>query len=536
MACLDPRLAAPQPADLDGPAPSARRRTTLIDILPELLRRVASHVHPNEVAGSLRLTCKAVSQHLADFTAISCKNGAPVPAHALVWKWIQPEAVRGLTQREREAVAARTVETGCLDAVRRLVTGEGGLEEVGSLGLGLSASTLDAAAGAGQLAVMQHLRQRGCPWPSGWSERGPAAASNGHTEVCLWLLNQGCTGADWLLPAAAKGGHADTCEQLLAAGCLWAEYAAGKAAAGGHVRLMRRLLQLSEEQPEEWPTHAHSLLLGAAEGLELAELQRLHAQYMVKVSASQQLFGSRYMLDFAALGNTEDYEQKIDWLLGLGYRPRQFDAAFFRWGSTELSECRGPSVSGPALVARLRFLQQRGFPMRHDVARYVLSGKQDEPAAIAYLIDEVGLQPGASASSVAEGAFIYGRLCSLQLLHQRGWLAPGLVFLTYMLSFDGCRDYETTAAWLLDNLCGPGPGKHPCTAELFAAAAQLGSVPLLQQLRERGCPWDARTWGAAARSGCGALLQWLHDAGCPRPVSCAALPSLRQLAPCANGL
>ena len=97
MAAAQPQPAAALPPDAAGSAASADHPTTLMDLQPDLLRRVASHVQPNEVAGSLRLTCKAAAQHLADFTTISCREG-PVPAHALVWKWSQTEAVRGLTR------------------------------------------------------------------------------------------------------------------------------------------------------------------------------------------------------------------------------------------------------------------------------------------------------------------------------------------------------------------------------------------------------------------------------------------------------
>jgi hypothetical protein len=197
-----------------------------------------------------------------------------------VWKWVQPEAVRELNCKERQTVAVRVIETGSLDAVRRLATGEGGLEDVGTLGLAPSIKLLAAAAGSGQLAVVEHLLRRGCPWGK---EVAHAAAAKGHTEVSLWLLAEGCPGAKGMLLSAAEVGHADTCEQLLAAGCPVLNEAAGRAAAGGHVPLMRRLLQLSnaalEQQPEDdegLPEEyeemdqaliSEGLLHGAAQGL-----------------------------------------------------------------------------------------------------------------------------------------------------------------------------------------------------------------------------------------------------------------------------
>ena len=153
-----------------------------------------------------------------------------------------------------------------------------------------------------------------------------------------------------------------------------------------------------------------------------------------------------------------------------------------------------------------------------------MTGTQDEPAALAFMLDEAGLQPGGrTAEEVANAVCHHGRMGSLQLLHERSWLVPQHLGAAQLLRDCGLGGHPAVATWLLNNVCGGGPGQHPYTAELFAAAAQLGSVPLLQQLRERGCPWDPSVWQAAVYSGCAALLQWLHDEGCPRPVSSGAL-------------
>ena len=100
----------------------------LFSLPPDLLRKVVSSVPRNEVAGSLKPTCRAAAELLADFPTISCSE--PVPAHALVWKWSQAEAVKGIPRLQRETVAKRAMETGCLHTVQRLVTGEGGPEEM----------------------------------------------------------------------------------------------------------------------------------------------------------------------------------------------------------------------------------------------------------------------------------------------------------------------------------------------------------------------------------------------------------------------
>jgi hypothetical protein len=99
-----------------------------------------------------------------------------------------------------------------------------------------------------------------------------------------------------------------------------------------------------------------------------------------------------------------------------------------------------------------------------------MTGKQDESAALAFVIDEVGLQPAAEVCPlyVAMAACRGGYLGCLQLLH-----------------LHCCID-----ALIADCL-------H-CIAALIAL--QLGSLPLLQQLRERGCSWGASVWDGAPRS------------------------------------
>ncbi len=102
--------------------------------------------------------------------------------------------------------------------------------------------------------------------------------------------------------------------------------------------------------------------------------------------------------------------------------------------------------------------------------------------------------------------------------------------------------------WLVEHLAGEGvpeEQRHPLTTEVFREAARTGDLPLLQRLRQHGCPWDSAAWegaveggceaasihpsqpctyafpGAvqegAVEAGCEAVLEWLHEAGCPLP-------------------
>jgi hypothetical protein len=78
----------------------------------------------------------------------------------------------------------------------------------------------------------------------------------------------------------------------------------------------------------------------------------------------------------------------------------------------------------------------------------------------------------------------------------------------------------------------------------MVSAKELGSLPLLQQLRDSGCPWDGYAWEGAAHAGCAELLQCTTNAApCrqrqvgeradgvvkqgPDPYSCAVWLQLR---------
>ena len=458
--------------------------------------------------------------------------GEPVPPHALKSKWSKPEAVRGLTLRQRRTIAQVAVETGCLDIVRLLVTGPGGPEHVGTLGVQpLAEGVVEAAAAAGQLGILQHLLSGGCSWDSATA---CTAAGQGRTQVCLWLLggpSKGepfCTAAKDapvlgdMLSAAARAGQAQTCKKVVAARGHWLPYgqlyfAAGSAAAGGQVSLMDWLLGEvnSGAASAAAMRGAAQLLCDAAGGVDVQTLQRLHAQYWSRIPGGAAASVGADMLWRAALGHTANYQEKIEWLLSLGYTP-----GGPRWPvCLEVkASLRSPRASD--LAPRLRFLQDKGFPLGSASLSYVLSGTQDEPGALVFLLDEAGLQAVAlekGAPQVAYMACRHGRMDSLQVLLQRGWLAPAA---SVRKALRACAETgnEAVAACVLDTLCGGGDGQHPLTAELFVAAAGLGSVPLLQQLRNRGCNFDAAAWTPAIRSGCEALLDWLHAEGCPMPV------------------
>ncbi len=230
------------------------------------------------------------------------------------------------------------------------------------------------------------------------------------------------------------------------------------------------------------------------------------------------------MLRRAALARTPDYRDKVAWLLQRGYAPGRTEPLFRREGPLEAAGSRGRGVdtAGEALVLRLTFLHEKGFRLGHKAVQYVLTGEQDEPAAVAFLLDKSGLHAAGDAALVVGTACRHRRRQSLELLQTRGWLeavgAPEYPALRYCAG----RGRECDAAWLVEALCG-GEGGQPLTAQLFARAAEVGDVRLLGRLRARGCPWDRTAWymTSMGHGACEAVLRWLNLAGCPKPVSAA---------------
>lgn len=63
----------------------------------------------------------------------------------------------------------------------------------------------------------------------------------------------------------------------------------------------------------------------------------------------------------------------------------------------------------------------------------------------------------------------------------------------------------------------------PVNLFVMDAAASSGSLPLVQFLRSRGCPWGGSVCASAVKGGHFKLLHWLFDNGCPLDASvCSA--------------
>jgi hypothetical protein len=119
------------------------------------------------------------------------------------------------------------------------------------------------AAAGGNLACLQYLHERGCPWNK-WTTR--AAAEGGHLTCLQYLHEAGCPWDAEATCAAALGGHLACLQYLHENNCPWGVGTTAGAASGGHLAC----LQYIHEAGHPWHV---ATAYTAASGGHLACLQ-----------------------------------------------------------------------------------------------------------------------------------------------------------------------------------------------------------------------------------------------------------------------
>ena len=98
------------------------------------------------------------------------------------------------------------------------------------------------------------------------------AALGGHLNVLEWLRDQGCHCGMETCAAAAEGGHLEVLQWLRARGCTWCDLTCRNATMGGHLKV----LQWAVEQGCDWikgPTCTNAALAGHLKVLQWARKQ-----------------------------------------------------------------------------------------------------------------------------------------------------------------------------------------------------------------------------------------------------------------------
>ncbi|KXZ41873.1 hypothetical protein GPECTOR_256g648 [Gonium pectorale] len=284
--------------------------------------------------------------------------------------------------------------------------------------------------------------------------------------------------------------------------------AAAHALRGGRSDLADMLLApLPEELPDGIAANITRLLAAAAEGCDLATLQRRVAMGRLEADAKAEALAA------AAGSPMTDWAAKVEWLEAQGATP------------TALAAERAAALPSDAdALARLAWLQGRSYPIATGA---VLAALRVGSAAALRVYGAHGAQCAARGGHLHVLAWLLETLGAEEV-----WLSAGL--------FTAAAESGSVAllAWLRQRGCEWGPGA-------LAGAAGSGCEAALDWLVEQGCPsprrpsppprahGDLATVGALRRLGvrwgtfgdeCWAALpetaplpalRWLLEAGCP---------------------
>ncbi|KAG2453239.1 hypothetical protein HYH02_002562 [Chlamydomonas schloesseri] len=264
-------------------------------LTPELVRKVASKLHANECAASLKLISSQTAAALRDFHTITLgqprDNSKPIPEEpwpgpAFVAHWGRPEPWRALTLPQRErllclaassghvpSLEAALVHSGCCLKPQVLTSAAAagnlaGCERLLAEGCSFSPDAITAAAATAHLPTLQLLLEA-----AGNELRPPALAAaaktaccHGYLPVLTWLQQAYgyCYAATWNAEAAASAGQVALLEHMLGAVAQYAEEELVGEGEGGEDE--------GADQGEREPRW--QLLVAVARGCPLAVLQQ----------------------------------------------------------------------------------------------------------------------------------------------------------------------------------------------------------------------------------------------------------------------
>ncbi|GLC53942.1 hypothetical protein PLESTB_000890200 [Pleodorina starrii] len=480
--------------------------------LPGIIETIASFLPPNEIACTVRLVNKALLATFRVFVIVRLSQ--PVPAHAFAWRWACRNSMSSFSLSQRRDLLFLTATSGCLPNLK-IVAASAGIvlqakpRPVKGSSNKLISTVLEAAAAAGCLEICEWLRERGCPWAGSLA----AAAGAGQVATCEWLLASGCPCDRAAVYAAARGGHVGLMEALRR-----------RHTCGSSLPLPRDAVRVS------------GLLAAAAEGCDLATLQRLHADSLgpelpspgqdgaapppqgrnpqlpaaaalqrEPIPLPQQLLAvDKASILLAAVSSpTADWREKVEWLetvLGCS-------AAAGRPGASGAAAACAKAALRPDALERVAWLHARGYPL--STAVVAAAGAAGNLPLLEYLLAQ-GLRPAAAAASAAAA----GHLAFLQALDARRCPVPWHVM-------QGAAEggHLAVVAWVMaKDDCNALNGRTCIWGHTVLGAARSGSAALMGWLLEHRGRWDLTDEGPlfrqAVEGGCGEMLRLLVARGC----------------------
>ncbi len=491
---------------------------------PELVLTLLSRLPPNEVALSVRRTCRAAAQHFAEEHHRTAAIGQPLSPHAASGPLEEAEAaMHSLSFRHKLrtlSVAAASGSVVNLEVAWRLL----------------------------QPCIFQELLQttfylqqlqRGKPEVD---DPGTAAAKRGSVGALSWLLDR-CPGLVYrprTLEAAAK--HCPL-PQLQEA---WAVISA----ADGSQRLDGAVLAAAAESP----------MPDAAIAKMEWVLQQGGSRLTVGTAAAAARSG-----DLARLRWLRERGCPLDSWQVLEAELRHADLSVAEWLVDEAGcplpepDAAGPVASAAAAtgVAKLQWLQERGVNVSSSAQQQQLlmnaagSGNTEamrfvlEMEGGAQLLNVDVMNRLVSVGNVTAAAYLKGEGCPVDQCAWSTWYKSG------------CKGGQAMLRWLLQHACGPAsssvspyviaawpdttaadsrqllealrlllpPGSSGGLAtRAILHAARRGDLALLRYLHEElGGELGPSVLAGAARGGCEAMLEWLVERGCAAGVEARLL-------------
>ena len=535
-----------------------------------LIQQIASYLHPNEVITSLKQLNHETAQCLKEYRLVqlsqpltpapSWASDHPVhvavqswPSALFVAHWGRPQPWRTLSLRQRRRLLCLAANSGCAASLEAALA---------QCGCSLTSKVAMAAVLGGSVSACETLLIReGC---ESMARLEDVAAEAGHLEVLRWLRE---ARRDQLLleppqqllddqlrseqapdevataVAACRGGHAHILawlqeeeeqarqqaqpqeeQQALRFVTMYmskpplkladrkaVQYLAGAAAAGGHVQLLDQLL------PRLEPVTAGALccaeLERVAKGCTLEVLQRVYNHLCGLESAMlPSVCAKRSLVVAAAVSNTADWEQKLDWVLQQeAYEPlteRPFAHAYVMSDYIVLCHAAGRL---PDWLQRLQALRARNVPLPPLLTLAMRAAIAGDVAALTCLLAEQS-EGVPAREQIASAAVAAGHVPILSVLH-----AWGCVFSGDDVMVAARAGHAAAVGWLLAQPLQPPAADR---AAVFQHLADQGAdLDTLRHLHERhGAPIDLE---AVAKYGSVEALEWavaaLQRAGAERP-------------------
>ncbi|KAG2432225.1 hypothetical protein HXX76_009144 [Chlamydomonas incerta] len=365
----------------------------MLQLAPELIRKIASSLPPGDAAYSFKLTCKEVAACLHEFRIIrlQCQSvlhaesyelwdkpellpsglvamaEQPWPGAAFAHHWGRPEPWRALSRRQRHRVlclAASSLHPPSLEAA---------LAHCGTV---IKADALTSAAAVGDVAACERLLLgEGCCCDELLVWR--VAAGRGQLKVCQWLFALGVQIGPlrgehiwyYAVEAAAFGGHREVLDWIGAQRALVFEGqavfrglgdVAGAAGKGGHVALQADLAAGFTDMGLNI-----DMLGGVAYGCPLAALRAYRKRWEDVATVAADVYRQHVLL-YALASPTPDWADKAVWLLSHLRPPAGWAFGCSRRDASLVREPWWRCAARPDFAQRLEFMLARGFrlPLR----------------------------------------------------------------------------------------------------------------------------------------------------------------------------